>query len=428
MSISKLQINLIPFVTVCLILGVSVVVIAFGRGYRFDFQKTLVKPTGIISATSDPIGAQVFIDGKFKTGTNNSFTIDPNWYTIRISKDGYSSWEKRIRVQGEVVARADAFLFPSNPSLSPLTTTGIVSPVLSPDGSRIAYIVPTPSKSTEIDQKKLGLRVLELADRPLGRNRDPQQIGITSDIFDFNSNTLLTWSPDSTEIMVTTGSLVRIYPVRGGSTSFRDISLTLQSVVKDWADQQETKDRQKLAGLPQPIIDMATSSAKIISYSPDETKIFYEATASATIPKIIDPSLIGTNPTEEQRAITPGKLYIYDSKEDKNFFLFDKKELAQPTPTPAAKQNKASSTSSLITHNAQPTTLSWFPTNKHIILSQNGKIDIMEYDRTNWITIYSGPFVQGFLAPWPNNSRIVILTNLNPGASTLPNLYTINLR
>jgi hypothetical protein len=70
----------------------------------------------------------------------------------------------------------------------------------------------------------------------------------------------------------------------------------------------------------------------------------------------------------------------------------------------------------------------WFPTSRHLLLTLNGKIDVMEYDRTNWITIYSGPFVDDFVAPWSNGSRIIILTNLNGDATTLPNLYTVNLR
>jgi len=59
-----------------------------------------------------------------------------------ISKEGYISWQKKVRVQGEVVTRADAFLFPTNPSLSPLTTLGVERPILSPDGKKVAYIIP----------------------------------------------------------------------------------------------------------------------------------------------------------------------------------------------------------------------------------------------------------------------------------------------
>jgi type II secretory pathway pseudopilin PulG len=197
-------------------------------------------------------------------------------------------------------------------------------------------------------------------------------------------------------------------------------------MVSDWADERLAKEQQQLAAFKQPIIDIATTSAKIISFSPDETKILYEATASATIPQIIKPSLIGTNPTTEERTIKPGIIYIYDSKEDKNYLVLDKTELPTIKVTPTAKTTK--STTPARAPNGRTQNIHWFPTSKHLLLTLEGKIDIMEYDRTNWVTIYSGPFENSFVAPWSNGSRIIIMTNLNPGVSTLPNLYTVNLR
>src|ERR1700690_3593733 len=83
---------LAPLFTLGAILGASAVIIAYGRGYRTDGLN--VKPTGLLSTSSDPIGAQVFIDGKLITATNNSVNVDPGSHAIQISKDGYLSWEK----------------------------------------------------------------------------------------------------------------------------------------------------------------------------------------------------------------------------------------------------------------------------------------------------------------------------------------------
>lgn len=400
----------ISFVIFCGIIISSISVIAYGRGYRPDFKKNTIKPTGLLSATSDPVGSQVFIDGKLKTATNNATNVEPGWYTVRIAKDSYISWEKKLRIQGEVVTRADAFLFPSNPSLSPLTTTGIQQPTLSPDGTKIAFTVPLSTKIEDGSAaKRAGLWILDLADRPLGRNRDPQLIGASEESVDLSKGTVR-WSPDSEQIMLAISPFVRLYTVAKPET-FQDVSNRYISILSEWESERFSRQQQILAGFKQPIIDLATSSAKILAFSPDETKILYEATASATIPNIIVPELIGTNPTEEQRTISPNKLYVYDSREDKNFFVLDKKEI------PSSKIVKPT-----------PQSVAWFPTNRHLVLVLPGKIDIMEYDRTNWITVYSGPFSGDFLAPWTNGSRLVILTNLNPNAGSLPNLYTVNLR
>lgn len=406
-------------------------VIAYGRGYRLGGTTSSLRPTGLISATSDPIGAQVFVDGKLKTATNNSFNIDPGFYTVKVGKEGYIPWEKTLRIQGEVVSRADAFLFPTNPSLSPLTNLGIAHPTLSPDGSKIAYIIPVKHLDGA-SEKKAGIWVYHLSDGPLGRNRDPLQIDVATTGPDITRATMV-WSPDSSELLVySIPGVSRLYEVaRAGD--FRDVSLSRELILKEWEDERLLKEKQKLAAFKKPIIDFATSSAHIIAFSPDETKILYEATRSATIPPAITPALIGTNPTVEERIVAPGRIYVYDGKEDKNYFILDKKELPTPTPAPTVgtTARKAPTPTPVgpdtrVTSSGSP--LLWFPTSRHLIIPLPGKIDVMEYDRTNWITIYSGPFVDGFVAPWSNGSRVIIMTNLNADASTLPNLYTVNLR
>lgn len=395
---------LIPFLTFCIIIAVSSGIIAFGRGYRLNFRKpTELLPTGLISATSDPVGAQVLINGELKTATNNSLSIDPNWYTIQIRKEGFIPWEKKLRVQGEVVTRADAFLFPTSPSLSPITTSGVLSPIVSPDGTMIAFLLAPEAITDGI--KKAGLWTLELADRPLsGRNRDPKLVVELPSAFPFKQATLL-WSPNGRQMIVSAGTNNTLYDIPGNQNSVSNTALSAimyGNLLKEWQKEKDDKDRQKLSAFKEPFIDVATSSARILAFSPDETKLLFEATLAATIPLVISPPLVGGNATEEERTIKPGNIYVYDSREDKNYFIEIRKSISSP--------------------------IQWFPTSKHLLLVSKGKIDVMEYDRTNWTTLYSGPFDGSFVSPWPTGSRIVILTNLNPGAGSLPNLYTVNLR
>ncbi|MBI4066491.1 PEGA domain-containing protein [Candidatus Gottesmanbacteria bacterium] len=420
MTWQKTRPVLISILTVCLILGVSIGIIAYGRGYRVNLNRpTQLKPTGLVSATSDPVGAQVFLDNQLKTATNNSFNVEPGWYTVRIIKEGFIGWEKKLRVQGEVVTRADAYLFPTSPSLSPITTSGVLSATLSPDGGKIAFLVPSDAIKDGI--KKPGLYVLELADRPLGRNRDPKFIADLP--ADLKEAPLLLWSPDATQIIIFGSNDSTLYTLTDNTREVLT-QTRLTAILGDWRAEVAEKDLQKLVAFRQPFIDVATSSARILSFSPDETKLLYEATAAATIVRVIEPPFLGANPTEEVRTIKPGNMYVYDSREDKNFFLLEKKEIQitnDQIPKKPSPKNQAIG-------NSSPNRLVWFPTNKHLLLTGNSKIDIMEYDRTNWITLYSGPFEGSFVTPWPTGSRIVILTNLNPTGSTLPNLYTVNLR
>lgn len=389
--------------TICIILLVSGIIIAYGRGYRFDTKQKSFGSTGIISVTSDPTGATITIDNKKVGATNTTVTIKPGWYTVNISKEGYQSWEKSIRVQGEVVVSTHAVLFPSNPSLSAITTGGIASPILSPDGSKLAFTMPTTPYATNGAQlvDRGGVWVLDLIDKPLGLNRDAKQL-LQATALD-TSNAVLTWSPDSKQLLIDIPNRTTTASYLIDADKLNDYAKPLyekQTTMNDWALQQQAKEKEKLLTLSPDLITIATGSMKIVSFSPDESKILYEASKSATIPAIIDPPLLGTNSTEETRTIIPNTLYIYDIKEDKNYLIGNSKNL----------------------------TLQWLPNSRQLITAGNNRIDVLDYDGLNRKTVYAGPFWDSFVAPWTNASKLVILTNLNPSASTLPNLYAINIK
>lgn len=405
MSLPKVWSFLIPFVTVCLILGISVLIIAYGRGYRFDVGKKSLKATGLLVASSEPSGAQILINGKVRSATPSTLNLPPDWHTIRIVKDGFQAWEKRVRVQGEVVAKIEALLLPTNPSLTAITAMGVGNPILSPDGGKLVYVVPrpTPGANNGRSENQAGVWVLELVDKPLGMNRDARQVA-ASDSVDFSKATL-TWSPDSkevlTEVPIPSTKNPRWYLLEADRLNRPILPVTDAAALrKEWNTLREAREREKLITLKEEFVAIATSSTKLLAFSPDETKILHEATASATLPQIIKPSLIGTNSTPEVRELTPGKVYVYDIKEDRNYILGSVPEIP----------------------------LQWLPTSRHLLAVSRDRIEILDYDGENRRTAYAGPFWDSFAVPWTNASRIVILTNLNPKASTVNNLYAVNLR
>ena len=395
--------TVLTILTVCIILFVSGLIIAYGRGYRFDTKQKAIGSTGLVSVTSDPTGATITIDNKKVGATNTTVTIKPGWYTLGISKEGYQSWEKKIRVQGEVVVSTHAVLFPTNPSLSAITTGGVANPVLSPDGSKLAFTMPRSPNATngaeQIDRE--GVWVLELIDKPLGLNRDAKQL-LKATALD-TTNAILSWSPDSKQLLldIPSGKVTASYLLETDKLNeYAKPIFEKQTTMSDWKLQQQTKEKEKLLTLSPDFTKIATESMKIISFSPDENKILYEATAAAALPTIITPALLGTNATEDKRNIIPNTLYIYDIKEDKNYFIGASKDLV----------------------------FQWLPTSRQLLTAGNNKIDVVDFDGTNRKTVYAGPFWDSFVAPWTNASKLVILTNLNPSASTLPNLYAVNIK
>ncbi|MEK7577958.1 MAG: PEGA domain-containing protein [Patescibacteria group bacterium] len=391
---------LIAIVTICIIFSVAGIIIAYGRGYRFDLRKNSLKSTGLIVAQSEPTGAQIMVDGVIKDATQATFTMPPGTYTISIVKEGFQAWTKRIIVQSEIVNKLDALLLPTNPSLTALTVNGVVSPTLSPDGSKLAYIIPdrnTNASDSAMTSTKPGIWVLDLVDKPLGLNRDARQIAKSNGI-NFSTATLA-WSPDNKQILATfpTPSYY-LFEIDTIIESPQQI-FNIKTVQSDWQAIKLLREKEQFATLPSQFIAIATTSAHILSFSPDETKILYEATKSATLLPVLVPPLIGANSTPEVRKLDQGTLYIYDIKEDRNYAL------------ETTSQN-----------------IYWLPSSRHLVTVVPSKIEIIDYDGSNKRTAYAGPFWDEFAVPWASGGKLIILTNLNPTATNIHNLYVVNLK
>ncbi|MFH1840998.1 MAG: PEGA domain-containing protein [Candidatus Shapirobacteria bacterium] len=374
-------------------------VIKFAQGYRPDLtQKNLqLQATGLLVATSDPDGAQLWIDNKLKTATNNTINLPPGSYTAEIKKDGYSNWKKQLEIKKELVTQADAYLFTSFPDLKGMTFTGAEEPKLSPDGQRIAYRVTGTSTMNQ------GIWVLDLVDRPLGLNREPRQV-LTDAAAEYR------WTPDSKQLIV----------IRNRETFLADaskpnppqnlvnITLTLSSLEEQWQAEAKLKEEAKIIKLPEKLAEILQEKAAAVIFSPDETKVMYTATASAEIPENLLPQLPAASTQKQERKLEKGKIYVYDLKEDRNFYITNAPETSPP--------NKPINNKEVL----------WFPTSKHIFIVQNDKISIGEYDGTNWLDVYTGPFVNSFAFPFPSGGRVVVLTSI--GKDTPTNLYAIGLK
>lgn len=374
---------------------ITILVIFYGRGYRFGFDKG--RPdflgTGLLVATSSPDGAQVFINGHLATATANTINLSPGEYNVKIFKDGYFSWEKKIKIQKEVVTKVDALLFPTAPKLESITNIGVKTPVLDPSGSRIAFAIASQSA------RKNGIYVLDLTTRPI-LTLQSSSTQVVDDTIDQFSNSSFVFSPDGTQLIATTsGQTTYLLDINSFNSLPRDVTTMLANVNFSFNKERQDKDKARIESLQKNLRQVLLANFKILEWSLDDSKILYEASSSANLPIIIDPRLIGTNTKEENRNLEKGQIYVYDIKEDKNYKIDVK----------------------------SPKNLHWFPDSSHLIYVANQKIDIMDYDGDNRTTIYAGPFVDSYVFPWPDSSKVVILTNLgNP--DIVPNLYTIGLK
>jgi len=398
---------LIFLVTVFVVVVLGYLTSLYARGYRFDSKKMKFSPTGLLVTKSSPDGAQVLVNGEIKTATNANLALTPGVYDITIKKEGFRPWNKRLSVEKEVVTEADAFLFRLAPSLSALTFSGCVSPTISRDSSKIAYAVPASTEN--VNQDKEGLWVIETVNLPLGFARDPRRI-TDGDLKDS------TWifSPDGRQILLSTqsGKYLLDTGVFNPQTKRVNIASTIDKTFSEWKTEEDNIFKSQTRGLPEPLLDILTNSVEYVTFSPDETRILYKSKADTTIEKGLIKPLPGASTQKEARDIRAGQTYVYDIKEDKNFFITDQDTLV-------AYHNQTTSTPS--------SSLRWFPTSKHLLLAQPDKVIIMDYDGTNQQEVYSGSYLSPNAFPVVSPDRILILTNLG-SSNSLSNLYSLSLK
>ncbi|MEK9171238.1 MAG: hypothetical protein AAB823_00840, partial [Patescibacteria group bacterium] len=248
----------------------------------------------------------------------------------------------------------------------------------------------------------------------------------------------------------------------------RDASSGLPVLLAQWIQSLDMKDTEKLDKLADPIKELMISGSDAVYFSPDELKILYAPVADASIPTGIIPDLPSESTQPETRDIKRGSIYIYDIKEDRNYeinqavlnaplrlskknnegkgldnwdgkdgniywservstwFMPISKDKIELPPVPETQITGVllflkSKYSPIWDENIQ-----WFPSSNHLIMVKDNKIFIEEYDNTNSVAVYSGPFSENFTYPWPNGDKLVILSSLNSDSPA--NLYSINLK
>lgn len=399
---------LFSLVTLILIVAIAAGAIFLAKGYRVSPQTGDISGTGILSITSLPDQASVYLDGHLTTATNTNInSLTPKTYDVRIVKEGFIDWEKQVEVKEGLVTEIKATLFRSLPSVYPLTYTGAGKVILSPDSQSIAYVVPVMANADATTAKESGLWVWRMSQQPISfaRGAEPHQVAISQAGIDY-SKADLKWSPDSSQILATFPDRQLLIDTSKLNDPAQDVTATVQSTLTTWNTDQKNKDLTRLQTIEDPNVRQVASSSAVLKWSPDETKILYcqqncDASASATV-KVASPTPAKSN------------YKVIDFLTNKTFEI---------------------PTASFYT---------WTPDSEHIILTESevsdpskptdqnglslGKISIIEFDGSNKAEIYAGNFDLGSVIPWPDSSRLVVLSSFPTATASTPNLYAINLK
>ncbi|MDO8573387.1 MAG: PEGA domain-containing protein [Candidatus Daviesbacteria bacterium] len=358
----------LTIITLLIITVAAGVAIFLVKGYTFSSKERRIVGTGILTIASIPDSASVFLDGHLTTATNTTIaSLSPKNYEVKVVKEGFIPWQKQVAVKEGLVTELKITLFPAIPTMYPLTFNGVKNPILSPDGEKLAYVVNLPAS------KKAGIWVwTQVRNQPISfaRSAEPHQIAQSINI-DF-SKAALKWSADSKQVVAEVGGNNYLLDTDKMNNEPRDITPVLSATMQTWDEDARSKEASRVLAVKNVTLRQIASESALIRWSPDETKF-----------------IAGAN---EQN------LKVYDTEDGKNYSL------------PEA-----------ISH-------IWLPDSRHVILVEERAISIADFDGSNKAVIYAGSFLDSFVFPWPDSSRLVIISSFPTPTASEPNLYGINLK
>ncbi|MEK7528049.1 MAG: PEGA domain-containing protein [Patescibacteria group bacterium] len=355
------------------VISLTYLLSVLARGYQPDFNNGFkFKATGLLSATSKPKSAGVFINDRLFTATDDTINLSPGKYHIKITKDGYLPWSKNIEIQKEMVVQTEATLFRLAPDINPLTQNGAANPTINLDKNALVFTVSSASAT-----KDNGLYLIETFSSPLllGKNTSKQIISNLPSIDWANFN--FSFSPNSRQILAISRTKNTAYLLNleaSGQKKPTDVTNLIASIKNDWQKQKTQSLLAKLNRLPPKLRpSVATNSADIL-FSEDDSKIFYLSLKDL--------------------------YYVYDLKKDINHLIGNLNEIQNPF---------------------------WLPNSNNLIFSnKDQQINTIEYDGSNQNTIFAGKFSNNFILPWSDGTKIVIYTRPFPQAPE--NLYSVSIR
>jgi hypothetical protein len=183
----------------------------------------------------------------------------------------------------------------------------------------------------------------------------------------------------------------------------RDVTVVVQPTINAWDDDQKKKDLTRLQTLKDQKVRQTASSAAVLKWAPDESKILYclnDCTPS-TIP--------AGNPQNLKSNYT-----VVDLSTNKSYDI-----------PPASAYSWTPDSEHLVLSEAQPVDPKQSTKEKSLSV---GKVAIVEYDGQNRAEIYGGNFNPEAVITWPDGSRLVIVSSFPTATASQPNLYGINLK
>lgn len=135
--------KIILFVFVGIYLVVAPLTILYALGYIFSPAQQTLLPTGLISLSTQPSQAQVWVNGSLSQDETPLVlrNLRPGVYELQISLPGYHPWRRRIEIKRDKALRFEnILLFPLSPRLQILGNFSVAKLWSEPGGKRLVVL------------------------------------------------------------------------------------------------------------------------------------------------------------------------------------------------------------------------------------------------------------------------------------------------
>jgi hypothetical protein len=137
------------------------ILVLFTRGYQIDWANKKFVKTGAFVVKTLPTKASVFIDNKVVKGTTPETVrfLLPGDYVLRIEKDGFQSWTKRLHVQAQIATWANLdrdfvtlfYMYPKAENQIPVNFSS-----MSKDGAELAMVSGSELSILNLSNQSVG--------------------------------------------------------------------------------------------------------------------------------------------------------------------------------------------------------------------------------------------------------------------------------
>jgi len=168
--------RLLLFLAILLFALAASGILLYAWGYSFDWPEKKFVLTGGFYLKSIPKKAEVYLNNKLKTEKTPAFIkrLLPKEYQVKITKDGFHTWQKKLRIESKMVTEArNILLIPEHPFLElvkeELPADFSLDEFMSLEKSNIIFYIQEPSYILyKTDQAASFNKQISLAPLPSG--------------------------------------------------------------------------------------------------------------------------------------------------------------------------------------------------------------------------------------------------------------------